>query len=419
MTSPADGTSLGTCPHFEAYRPLAPEQIADPFPILELARREAPVFFSEEQNSYVVTRYEDLCEVLANPASFSNAGILKPYQSNPPEVDEILAQGYDPSKLGAMIMLDPPVHTRIRRMTSAGFTPRRVAALEEAVRATADELIDKMLDHGPPVDFIEAFAHVLPLRVILTMLGLPISDGPRLHKWASQKLALQFGSMSLDDHIEAATGYLEFQRYVGGIVEERRRNPGDDLISILATATDEGEALEDAMIVGQVMGMVNAGHETITILISVGLYHMLERRSLWEALCQDPALAATAVEEALRFDAPVKQLSRIAVRDVTIGGVDIPAGSRVVIALGSGNRDSDVFEDPDDIDLRADRPQHLAFSRGIHFCLGAALARLEGRVAFEQLAHRLPSLRLPDQFEIEFLPNITVRMPRSLLVEWD
>ena len=120
----------GYCPHFDSYQPLSPEQIADPFPTLERARSEAPVFYSEAQGSYVVTRYDDLCEVLANPSAFSNAGILRPYQSNPPEVDEILARGYDPSKPGAMIMLYPPVHTRIRRMTSAGFTPRSVAALE-------------------------------------------------------------------------------------------------------------------------------------------------------------------------------------------------------------------------------------------------------------------------------------------------
>lgn len=409
----------GACPHVDGYNPLDPDQLVDPFTVWARARADTPVFYSSVLDAYVVTKYEDLCEILTNPSAFSSAGILAPLQANPPEVDAVLAEGYDPSKMGAIIMLDPPLHTRIRRISSAAFTPRRVSALEDTIRAIADELIDQMTAHASRADFVEAFAYPLPLRIILELLHLPESDADQLHRWSGQKLALQFGNFTLEEHLEAAHDYLDFQRYVGEVVAARRKTPGDDLISVLVEARDEDGPLEDAMVVGQVMGLINAGHETTTALLALGLFHLLEDRSQWQALRDDITLARAAVEEALRFDGPIKQLWRRALRDVIVGGVQVPAGARIAIALGSGGRDEDAFDAPETFDIHAKRGQHLAFSRGIHFCLGAPLARLEGRVAFEQLARRLPSLRLSDGFNPSFVSNVSVRMPMSLDVEWD
>lgn len=409
----------GSCPHVDGYNPLDLDQLVDPYTIWTRARAETPVFYSPVLNSYVVTKYDDLCEILANPGSFSSSGSLTPLSAKPPEVDAVLAEGYDQSKLGAMIMLDPPLHTRIRRASSSAFTPRKVAALEGTIRSIADELLDQMTDTGAPADFVEAFAYPLPLRVVLQLLGLPEEDADQLHRWSGHKLALQFGSLDLEGHLEAARGSIEFQRYVGEAIVERRKTPGDDLISVLVEARDEGEALEDAMIVGQVMGLINAGHETTTSLLTLGLFHLLEDQSQWQALCTDTTLARAAVEESLRFDGPIKQLWRRALHDVTVGGVPIPEGARIAIALGSGGRDEGVFDAPEKFDIRMSRSQHLAFSRGIHFCLGAPLARLEARVSFEELARRLPSLRLNKDLKVQFVANVSVRMPTSLEVEWD
>jgi cytochrome P450 len=173
------------------------------------------------------------------------------------------------------------------------------------------------------------------------------------------------------------------------------------------------------MAVGEVMGFVNAGHGTVTSLLTLGLYHLLSNRTQWAALCAEPGLASAAVEELLRFDAPVKQLFRKTTQPVTIGDVPIPKGARVAFVMGSANRDEAAFSESDTFDIRAEREPHLAFSKGIHFCLGAPLARLQGRVAFARLAERLPSLRLAGDQRLQFQANIAQRIPVALVVEWD
>jgi cytochrome P450 len=422
-----------SCPHLESYDPARDAEIVYPFATWAAARQETPVFFSPVLNSYVVTRYEDINRVLVDPETFSSGVMLKPYRERPREVEEILATGFDPAKLGAMVMLDAPLHTKIRRATISAFSPRRVAALEGEVRSTADELIDAMIAAGPGVDFVDTFAYPLPLRIITRILGVPLEDGVQLHEWATAKMALQFGDLPLAEHIEVARKFVAFQQYVSERIEERRSAPQEDFISTLITFDYEGEPLEDVVLVGQVMGLVNAGHETITTMLTLGLYHLLQDRSHWAALCANPALAAAVVEEVLRFDGPLKMVSRRATRDTEIGGVAIPADSRVGLVVGSANRDETVFQDPDRFDIQAaqkgpqkdpemsdeKRRPHLAFGRGAHLCAGAPLARMEGRIAFERLATRLPSLRLANETEPEFARNTAVRLPLALHVGWD
>jgi cytochrome P450 len=409
----------GICPVVPGYNPLDPEQVYDPIPAWEQARHENPVFFSPVLGSYVVTRRDDVLQVLGDPDSFSNKAFFERLYPNPPEVDAVLAEGYETSKLGAVANLDPPLHTRVRRILGAGFTPRRVAPLEDEIRAIVDDAIDTMmLDRS--AEFVSEFAYVVPLRLILRLLGLPDSQGEQLHQWSEQKMALQWGELSLEEHLEAARGYVEFQRYVEEVVAERRQNPGDDLISVVLQERDEdGEMLDDTSIIGQVMGLVNAGHGTVTSLLSLGIYRLLTERSQWDLLCADPGLAPAVVEEVLRFDAPVKQLFRKVKKPVTIAGVEIPEGARVAFVMGSANRDEAAFADADTFDILAERGGHLAFSKGIHFCLGASLARLQGRVAFARLAERLPSLRLSGDGDFRLTPNVAQRIVVRLNVEWD
>jgi cytochrome P450 len=293
--------------------------------------------------------------------------------------------------------------------------------LEVEIRAVTEELLDTMKRNGSSANFMDSFAYQLPLRIISRLLGVPATDGEKLHRWAGFKLALQWGDMELEQHITAARVFVEFQHYAHNLVTERRQRPGGDLVSALTQLRfDDDEPLEDAVIVGQVMGLVNAGHETVTTALTMGLYHMLNEREQWQALCADPGLATAAMEEALRFDGPAKMLWRRAVRAAEIGGVSIPEGARIAVVLGSGNRDDAVFSRPDVFDIRsASTRQHLAFGRGIHFCVGANLARLQGRIAFEFLATRLPSLRLQAGVGMQFARNMSIRIPLRLDVEWD
>jgi cytochrome P450 len=420
MTSVNTEPPAQRCPVVETYHPTCDEQLVDPFTGWARLRRETPVFFSPVLQAYVVTRYEDISAITNDPQTFSNSDILKPLKQTPPEVAEVLATGFDPSKLGAMIMIDPPEHDKVRRSLSARFTPRRIATLEEEIRAAAAEFIDRMQAGGTGADFVDVFAYPLPLRIICRLLGVPLQDAEQLHRWATFKLALQFGDMPLDEHVSAAQGYVEFQRYVHRLIDDKRAHPQDDLISAMLQPDKEGDLLDDVVLVGQVMGLVNAGHETTTTVLTMGLYHLLSDREQWEMLCAEPTLAAAAAEESLRYDGPIKQLWRRTTRDVEIGGVPIPRGARIAIANGSANRDEAMFDDAERFDITKKRDkQNLAFGRGTHYCLGANLARSEARISFEMLSARMPSIRLATGAPTGYARNVSVRMPLGLMVEWD
>jgi cytochrome P450 len=420
VTTVNTAASAKNCPVVGSYQPTADEQLVDPFSAWATARRETPVFFAPALGAYVVTRYDDICAIVNDPQTFSNSDILKPLKPTPPEAAEILATGFDPSKLGAMIMLDPPEHDKIRRSLSARFTPKRIAQLEEEIRTAASDFIDRMQARGTSADFVEAFAYPLPLRIICRLLGVPLEDSEQLHEWAAFKLALQFGDMPLDEHVRAAHGYVDFQRYVANLIDQKRIAPQDDLISAMLAPTADGDVLDDVVLVGQVMGLVNAGHETTTTVLTMGLYHLLSNREQWDMLCADAGLAAAAAEESLRFDGPIKQLWRRATRDVEVGGVPIPRGARIAIVNGSANHDESVFDNSERFDIAKKRDKaNLAFGRGTHYCLGANLARAEARISFEMLSARIPSIRLATGAPTGYARNVTVRMPLGLLVEWD
>ena len=273
---------------------------------------------------------------------------------------------------------------------------------------------------GTSADFVEAFAYPLPLRIICRLLGVPPEDSEQLHEWATFKLALQFGDMPLDEHVRAAHGYVDFQRYVANLIDQKRVDPQDDLISAMLAPAADGDVLDDIVLVGQVMGLVNAGHETTTTVLTMGLYHLLSNREQWDMLCADPGLAAAAAEESLRFDGPIKQLWRRATRDVEVGCAPIPRGARIAIVNGSANRDESVFDASERFDIAKKRDKaNLAFGRGTHYCLGANLARSEARISFEMLSARIPSIRLATGAPTGYARNVTVRMPLGLLVEWD
>ena len=398
-----------------AFDPLDPAQREDPFPLLESARREQPVFHAPEFDLWVVTRHEDVLAVLRDHETFSSAGALRSSPGPfPPEVRQVLADGWP--EMPYIIELDPPLHDRIRGLVTRAFTPRRIAELEPAIQAIAAELVGELAPLGR-ADVIERFAWPLPLRVLGELLGLPRDDLPRLHRWGTDWLLLQQPG-PVERLVEHAQGLVAMQRYFVEALERREREPTDDLMGALMTARAESDdPLPLDAVAGLPLDLVVAGHVTVTRAIGSALALVFRHPQLRDHLL-DPEVAPAAIEEILRLESPAQGLFRRTTRAVELGGVELPAGARVMAHFGSANRDRCVFAEPDDLDpAREHLSRHLAFGKGIHFCIGAPLARLEIRIGLPLLLERLPGLRPAGGVEREQV--FFARGFRRLEVEWD
>ncbi|KYG10567.1 hypothetical protein BE21_11305 [Sorangium cellulosum] len=374
-----------------------PSHTADPYPFYAEARRGAPVFFNASANSWFVTRPEDVLTALRDTERFSSEHMMKPRTPLAPEVVALLG---DPNaRLPTMLTTDPPDHTRLRGLVSKGFTPQRVAAMEPQLRAIADELIGGFAAEGR-ADLIQRFAFPFTAFVIGDMLGMPRADIARLKRWSDDWIRLVWNAEPLERMVEAAKGLLAFQRYFAEVIAERRRSLGDDLLSaVIRAQLDDGAQLSEEELIALPMQLIMAGHETTLHLIGNALVLLLERPAHLAAVREDPARIGDVIEETLRLDGPLLWIGRHTTVEVELGGVKLPAGAIVQLAVCSANHDEGLFSEPTAFNpCRANADRHFSFGRGAHFCLGAPLARLEGRVALEQLLARLPNLRLdPDQ----------------------
>jgi cytochrome P450 len=308
----------------------------------------------------------------------------------------------------------------MRVIVTKALAPHRVSAMEPRVRAIASELVDAFAREGR-ADLVEGLAFPLPARVIGAILGLPDSDLERLKAWTEDLITLAAGNAPVPRQVECARGLVAIQKYLAGHIAERRRAPKDDLISALIEARyEDTPPLSDVELISLLSMLHFAGHETTANLLGNLLVMLLREPGRLEALRQDARLIPAAIEEALRFDAPVQGMMRTTRCAVTLGGVQLPEGARLLILYASANRDGAAFHAPDQADMRrTDAGRHLAFGLGIHYCLGAALARMEVRIAMELLLERLPGLRLAPGSPVLYLPNFLHRGPRRLLVEWD
>jgi cytochrome P450 len=404
----------------DGFDPNAAPWRDDPHPALAEFRREQPVFRCPAADAWVVTRYEDVARVVSDGDRFSSADVLQRVGGICPEAQGVMSRGYPFSELRSIIMLDDPDHGPIRKVVASAFTPRRVAGLEPRIRAIANGFVDAFAAGGE-VDLVKQFAYPLPLSVIMELLEIPVADRDDIKRWGDDRVSLVWGALTDEEQVRCAQSYLDFQAYLGALVDERRARPGDDFISDLATAvTSEGRQLERAELIGQLVSVVSAGHETTTNLIAMAVALLLTTGQ-WDDLRADPTLASAVVEETLRYDGPAKGIPRTAVGDVELSGVRIPAGDRVLAMMTSANRDDRFFPDPDRFDIHRPRPDHphLGFGRGHHYCAGAGLGRLEGRVALEVLVDRLPGLRLDSADPLQFAPNIVLRTVRQLRLSWE
>jgi cytochrome P450/nitrite reductase/ring-hydroxylating ferredoxin subunit len=399
------------------FDPMAPEQRECPFEVYRRAREEAPVFYSERFNLWVVTRYEDIVTVLKDPVLFSSAQSLAVDNTVAPEVQAVLDTGYPATP--TMVTADPPVHTRFRELVSKAFTSRRVATMEPQMRQIAHRLVDGFHADGH-ADLVRQFAYPFPMEVIAAILGVPFEDMDKFKRW-SDDMSARFGPLPLERQIACARSEVEFQHYFAAKLEERRIEPRTDLLTDLLNARVRGEApLNMAEMLSILKQLLIGGNETSTNLIGSMILLLLSNRGQLELLLRNRALEAETVEEALRLESPVQGLFRTATRDCEIGGVRIPQGAHLELLYASGNRDRARFHDAEAFDItRRDSSNHMAFGFGIHFCIGAPLARCEARIALGVILDRLPNLRLAPGQELEHHPHFFLRGLKHLKIEWD
>lgn len=399
------------------YDPYAPQYNDDPYPFYARARREAPVAYNPNYNLWPITGHAELMEVLRRPAVFSSAQNLTPTLAPPPEVQAVLDEGYPPAP--GLFNNDPPAHTHARALFSSAFSARRIAELEPRIRDLAHRLVDGFARDGQG-DLIKSFAFPLPMTVIADLLGVPREDMPKVKAWHDDWLVLFTVGAPLPRLMEAARSVVAYQRYYAALIEERRAHPRDDLTTALAEATVDGAHFSMAEMISHMMILLSAGHETTTSLIGHLLMHLLQHPALWRAIDADPGLMGPAIDEAVRFFSPIQSEPRVTTEEVALGGVTLPRGARLHLVYASANRDPSVFPDPDRFDIRRENPtRHLGFGHGIHFCIGAPLARLETRVALEVLRERLPGLRIRPGFVPEYAPDFYFRFLKHLQLEWD
>jgi len=400
------------------FNPLAPETVENPYPFYRAMREHAPVYQVPGAGFFIVSRYADILSALNNEEIFSSRQPPGVNISTQPEVMEIYAQGYPP--VDTLLTNDPPAHTRYRVLVTKAFSARRVATLEPKVREIASELVERFASDGK-VELMRQFAIGLPMSVIADALGVPRADMDKFKRWSDDSVAPLGGMISAQRQLECTRSIVEFQHYFAAKLEERRIAPRDDLLTDLLNARLEKTApLSMGEMLSILQQLLVAGNETTTNLIGSAMMLLLQHPDEMRALIDDPSLIGNFVEEALRMESPVQGLFRVTKEDAELGGSVIPKMSRVVMMYASGNRDDAQFPDADRFDIRrANARTHLAFGQGIHFCIGAALARLEARIAFEVLLTRLRNLRFAVGNDFAHTPSFILRGLKALHLEFD
>ena len=378
---------------------LSDHAVADPYSHFACLREAAPLYRDERLGAWLVLRYDDVRAAFRD--SRLSADRVSPY------FERRRANGH-PEREGAtfevltrwIVFTDPPRHTRLRKLVDYAFRPRAVERMRGWIASLVDELVEELGDERE-FDFMERFANPLPVRVIGDLFGVPHENRSDLTRWSEDILTLVFGAMhSADRHERAERSLREFSGFLRGVIAERRTHPGEDLVSDLVAAEERGDVLEEEEIVATCVLLLFAGHETTRNLLANGLKAILEHDAARTALASDPSGMPGAVEEVLRFDGPTKAMWRQVVEPVEYGGQRIEPGERVLLVQASANRDPRRFEVPETFDVVRGANRHVGFGYSIHYCLGAAIARLEGSLGLGAFLKRFPRASLAtDNFE--------------------
>ncbi len=395
---------------------------ANPYPAYARLRAEAPVYWHASSRTWLIARYDDVEAVFRSPQLFSSYGFQNAYFENlRPELREaaptLELRGRTPS-LGTS---DPPAHTRLRRLLQKAFSPKVMQDLEPRIRSTVDGLFETNGGEHM-IDFVGALAYPLPAMIIADIMGVT-RDERDLFKQVSGNILRFMGSKNPNAELtvefarEADESLARLRENLRGLIEARRSRPRNDVITAMVEADFEGDRLEEEEILNNLLFFLAAGHETTTSLIANGLFLLLRHPDQLQLLRDDRDMLAPAIEEILRFEAPVQRLRRVVARNTELSGVTLPKGERVEVLVGSANRDESKWVEPDRFDIRREPFPNLAFAKGPHFCIGAALARLEGTLAFNEVLDRFPKLELAADWQPRWATSTISRTLKSLPVK--
>ena len=398
------------------FNPFLPEYRVDPYPFYRKLQSKHRVYFARLLGgaTCVLPRYDDIVAVLGD-ARFSvdrpQADVFKrlqPFRGLSPQFSEAINR--------TLLMVDPPVHTRLRRLVNKAFTPRVVEGLRARIQALVDELLEAVAARRS-MELVHDLAYPLPVIVIAELLGIPIADRARFKEWSDALATLLDPLQAVDGFASTERAYHEIAAYMSGIFADRRHTPRDDLISALVAVEDDGQRLSEIDLLSLTMLILGAGHETTTNLIANAVLALLRNPDERRRLQDNPELIGSAVEEFLRYDSPVQATDRVASVDCEIAGHPVRKGTVVALLLGAANRDPAHFADADRLDLGRRDNHHLSFGHGGHFCLGAALARVEAQIVIPTLLRRFPDLdgeRAPKQWK----RSLVLRGPTALRLWW-
>jgi cytochrome P450 len=390
---------------------LSEERIVDPHPYFRSLRTNDPVHWNEKYRAWFIHRYDDVVEALRD-SRFASSRIRPAFERLSPEEQEERRPTYD-VLMEWLVFRDPPDHTRLRKLVSRAFTPRAIESWRQRADQIVGEMVDQIVDRDS-IDLIHDFAYPIPAVVIAEIMGVPPSDRDLFKEWSDSVMTLVFGARGMEDRrTKAQHGLGELATYLGELVTYYRKHPSENIIGDLITSQEGDDQLSDHEIVSNLVLFLFGGHETTTNLIGNGTKALLDHPEQAYLLRQDPSLFKGAIEEILRFDGPSKMEVRTLVADLDMRGQTLHAGEMVYLVQHAANRDPEQFDNPDRFDITRNPNPHIGFGFGIHFCLGAALARLEGSIALEALVGRFPDMAFDEQ-PAKWVPTMLSRGMESL-----
>jgi len=399
---------------------LHPDILPDPYPVYAHFREHDPVHWNEVLDSWMIMRYADVLATVTNHERLSSDRTAAFMEYLSPEDRERFAL-FAGTRARMMIYSDPPRHTRLRGHINHGMTPRMVESMRARIQAQTDELIDQALERGR-FDVISDLALPLPATMNAALLGVPVEDHEQLKRWTTDFInALSGGGSGLPPDVlqRGQDAVAALHDYLGAMMEARRRHPTDDLMSAFIGAEGHGTLVDDHELYATCINMLFAGLETVVNLIGNGTIALLRHPDQLALLRREPGHMRTAIEEFLRYDCPVQLVGRLVLDDVEVGGRRFTKGDKLLVVFASANRDPRQFPDPDRLDVTRRENRHLTFSQGIHYCAGAALARMEGDIAFSTLLRRLPDFELAPNTQLRWHENVSFRGLVELPLAYD
>lgn len=398
------------------YDPFDPDVIESPWAFFAALRHESPLYELPNKAYYLISRYDDVVSAAMDTQTYSSNLVAIMMHERFGEAPELLNIGGE--NMDALATADPPAHTRQRRVSNRTFTRRRVAGMQADIRALANELLDPILSRGQ-CDWVAELAVPLPMTIIIRLLGLPLEDLPQLKRWSDLAISLLSGINTAEELVQKGTETAKMIEYLERQVSLARSQPRDGIIGdLIREAEADSEALSHQEIVSILPQLLTAGNETTTSLISSAVMLMLRTPGMQQQLRDHPERIDAFIEEVLRLETPLLGHFRLVKRDTRVGGSVLPAGSRVMLLWASANRDESAFASPDQIDLDRSRQHvHTAFGYGLHLCIGAALARMEARIALETLLARTRRISLAPGNDFRHVPSLMVRGLERLLLD--